>query len=76
MENKIGDNCIIMQKSAGQYSLRSQVFFMLAVPNARTEMGKGAFMCCAPLSWNMLQNYLKLKELIPLTVLKLTRLRN
>ena len=43
---------------------------MLAVPNARTEMGKRAFMYCAPLSWYVLQNDLKLKELIPLTAFK------
>ena len=72
-------NCLCvftMQKCAGQHSLHSQDFLMLAVPNggqmgdARTEMGKRAFMNSAPLSWNVLQNDLKLRELIPLTAFK------
>jgi len=45
-------------------SLRSQDFLMLTVPKDRMEMGKRT-----PL-WNMLQNNLKLKELIPHTAFK------
>ena len=60
----------INQRSVGQYSLRSLDFFMLTVPNARTEMGKRAFGYSAPSSWNMLQNVLKLRELISLTTFK------
>ena len=61
---------LIKQKSAGKYSLRSQDFFMLSVPNARTETGKRAFVYSAPLAWNMLQNDLKLNELISLNAFK------
>src|SRR4029434_10933099 len=50
---------LIKQKSAGKYSLRSEDCFMLTVPNARTEIGKRAFMYSAPSAWNILQKVLK-----------------
>ena len=43
---------------------------MLSVPNARMEMGKGAFVYSAPSAWNTLQNDLKLNELISLNAFK------
>lgn len=59
----------IMQKSAGQYSLRPQSFCMLSVPNTCAEIGKRAFVYSAPAEWNTLQKDLKLNELIFFTLL-------
>ena len=39
---------------------------MLDVPNARTEMGKRAFVYATPSAWNPLQNELKMRTLISL----------
>ncbi len=57
---------LITQKSVEQYSLRSQDFAMLSVPNAQTEIEKRAFRYSAPSAWTLLQNGLKLKELVSL----------
>ena len=62
---------LIKQKSAGNYSLRSQDCFMLTVPNARTEIGKRAFVYSAPSAWNILQKVLKLNDFISLNAFKL-----
>ena len=62
---------LIKQKSAGNYSLRSQDCFMLTVPNARTEIGRRAFVYSAPSAWNILQKVLKLNYFISLNAFKL-----
>src|SRR4029434_7743980 len=62
---------LIKQKSAGNYSLRSQDCFMLTVPNARTEIGKRAFMYSAPSAWNILQKVLKRNYFSSLNAFKL-----
>ena len=43
---------------------------LLDVPRARTDLGKKAFMCAAPLAWNSLQTDLKVRKLVPLPVFK------
>ncbi len=61
---------LITQNNTGQYSLRSQDFFLLSVPNVRTEIGKRAFSYSAPSARNLLQKNLKLKDLVSLNVFK------
>ena len=49
---------------------RSPAVVLLNVPTARTVLGKIAFRCAAPLSWNSLQLKWKLSNLVPLNVFK------
>ena len=59
----------IVQKCGG-YSLHSQDFFLLTVPNVRTEFAKRVLMDSAPSAWNALQNTFKLEELVLIGVFK------
>ena len=43
---------------------------MLTVPNARTEIGKRAFVYSASSAWNILQKVLKLNDFISLNAFK------
>ncbi len=58
--------CLIQQKVVVNYSLRSQSFYNLHVPSARTNLGKTAF---APSDWNSLQMKLWLNQCL-LVILK------
>lgn len=62
---------LLMKKSVGNYSLRSQDVVLFSVPHVSTVLGKKAFVYSAPSTWNLLQNNLKLSKLIPLSVFKL-----
>ncbi len=42
-------------KTVGNYSLRSQMYYNLNVPSARTNLGNKAFKYSAPTDWNSLQ---------------------
>lgn len=61
----------IQPKGAGLYSLRSQDSLLLSVPSVRTEAGKVAFHFSAPTTWNNLQKFWKLKELVSIGQFKL-----
>ncbi len=56
--------CLIHQKVVVNYSLRSQSFYNLYVPSARTNLGKTAFEYAAPSDWNSLQMKLQLNQLL------------
>ena len=64
---------LISRRIVSGYCLRSHAVVLLNVPTARTVLGKIAFRCAAPLSWNSLQIKWKLSNLVPLKVYK-TRL--
>lgn len=55
---------MIQQKAVGNYSLRSQSYYYLHVPPARTNLGKTAFKYAAPSEWNSLQMKLRLNHLV------------
>uniref|UniRef100_A0A3B3HCE9 Reverse transcriptase domain-containing protein n=1 Tax=Oryzias latipes TaxID=8090 RepID=A0A3B3HCE9_ORYLA len=61
---------LIKLRTVESYGLRSNDHLSLAVPFARTELGKKAFVFSAPSTWNTLQKRWKLKELIPLNIFK------
>lgn len=56
--------CRLMSFKVSTRSLRSNDNFNLVVPRARTELGKQAFRISAPSAWNLLQNDLKLDNLV------------
>lgn len=57
--------CVYVCKNCSQYSLRSHNIIQMFVPRVRTELGKKkAFKYTAPVSWNNLQQALKLSELV------------
>ena len=58
-------NSMLQWKATG-YHTRSQNYLMLEVPHASTELGKSAFRCCAPHTWNTLQASLKYRSLVSL----------
>ncbi len=62
--------CLIHQKVVVNYSLRSQSFYNLHVPSARTNLGKIAFEYAAPSDWNSLQMKLRLNQLVSLCQFK------
>ncbi len=62
--------CLIHQKVVVNYSLRSQSFYNLYVPSARTNLGKTAFKYAAPSDWNSLQMKLQLNQLVSLSKFK------
>ena len=57
---------LISLQIESSYCLRSHAVVLLNVPSARTVLGKKAFRCAAPLTWNSLQKCLKLSTLVPL----------
>lgn len=59
--------CMLKQKVAGNYSLRSQFLYNLHVPRVRTNLGKTAFYYAASSDWNSLQMKLMLNHLVPLS---------
>ncbi len=61
--------CLIHQKVVN-YSLRSQSFYNLYVPSARTNLGKTAFEYAALSDWNSLQMKLQLNQLVSLSKFK------
>ncbi len=62
--------CLIQQKTVCNYSLRSQMYYNLNVPSARTNLGTKAFKYAAPSDWNFLQMNLRLNQLVPFRYLK------
>ena len=61
---------LISRRIESSYCLRSHDVVLLNVPSARTDLGKKAFRCAAPLTWNSLQKEWKLSNLVPLDVFK------
>ena len=61
---------LISQQTESSYCLRWHAVVLLNVPTARTVLGKKAFRCAAPLTWNSLQKEWKLSNLVPLHVFK------
>ncbi|KAK0137933.1 RNA-directed DNA polymerase from mobile element jockey [Merluccius polli] len=55
---------LLLNCQSSAYQTRSSSYFLLTVPNARTELGKSAFCFDAPMSWNLIQRTLKLESLI------------
>ena len=53
----------LLEWNAGSYTTRSTDLLLLKVPRACTELGKTAFSCNAPNSWNTLQHSLKIHVL-------------
>ncbi len=62
--------CLIQQKTVGNYSLRSQMYYNLNVPSARTNLGTEAFKYAAPSDWNFLQMNSRLNQLVPFRYFK------
>ena len=62
------------RRAVDSYGLRSNDQMLLSVAFARTELGKGAFVCSAPSTWSMLQKDWKIIEVISLNAIK-SRLR-
>lgn len=61
---------LLISRNSINYQTRSQSYIRLFVPRVRTEQGKTAFSFYAPSKWNLLQNNLKLDELISLESFK------
>ncbi len=62
--------CLIQQKTVGNYSLRSQMYYNLNVHSARTNLGTKAFKYAAPSDWNFLQMNSRLNQLVPFRYFK------
>ena len=61
---------LISRRIESTYCLISHAVVLLNVPSARTVLGKKAFRCAAPLTWNSLQKEWKITKLVPLHVFK------
>ncbi len=63
--------CLSQQKTVGNYLLRSQMYYNLNVPSARTKLSSTkAFKYAAPSDWNFLQMNLRLNQLVPFRYFK------
>ena len=53
-----------LTRKQSDHSLRSLDYITFAIPSVRTELGKKAFCYAAPVTWNRLQQKLKLSSFI------------